>query len=104
MTTPQGGYAAALLRDWAARGLIDTASTDVAYSLQVNLLREMLAMLETILEQEGVPWETATRVIRSVLYGTPSVAEGQYRRHLQTQMADLLATQTPPPVVWNPDR
>jgi hypothetical protein len=68
---------------------------DAAYQFQVSVLRDILGRLEVILDDEGVPRETTERVIRCMIYGTPSPADAEYRMRQQDEMMRMIA-RTPP--------
>jgi hypothetical protein len=52
---------------------------DAAYAYQWAVLRDMLGRLEVILDDEDVPREVACRVLRCLLYGSPSAADAEQR-------------------------
>ena len=64
---------------------------DAAYQYQVTVLRDFLERLEVILDDEQVPQSTAQRVLRCLLYGSPSVADAELRMQQTGQIKDLLA-------------
>lgn len=85
-------YAGQIMEDYFRRtGRAGTAALDAAYQYQVTVLRDLLDRLEVILADEGVPGEVARRVIRCMLYGSPSVADAQLRMEQEERMKDLLA-------------
>ena len=71
---------------------------DAAYSYQWTVLRDMLARLEVILDDEGVPREVACRVLRCLVYGAPSAADAEKRMEQQQAMTGLMARVPPMPV------
>ena len=71
---------------------------DAAYSYQWAVLRDMLARLEVILDDEGVPRETAERVLRCLLYGSPSVVDADDRMERDAELKKLLTEQPSPHV------
>jgi hypothetical protein len=71
---------------------------DAAYQYQVTVLRDLLERLEAVLDDEGVPPETTTRVIRCILYGSPSVADAELRMQQAEQIKDLQYRVPPLPV------
>ena len=70
---------------------------DVHYAYQWTVLRDMLARLEVILDDEDVPRETAARVLRCLLYGAPSAADAEQRMEREQAMIDLMARVPPMP-------
>jgi hypothetical protein len=79
-------------------GIPRDGQLDAAYAYQWTLLRDMLARLEVILDDEGVSRETAERVLRCLLYGAPSVADADMRMEQHGRMVDLLARVPPVPM------
>jgi hypothetical protein len=77
---------------------------DAAFQYQVTVLRELVLRLEGVLEDEGVPAETRERVIRCMVYGTPSAADAELRAEQQEEMAGLLAAAPPGPLSFPPRR
>jgi hypothetical protein len=71
---------------------------DARYAYQWAILRDMLARLEVILDDEDVPRETAERVLRCLLYGAPSAADAEQRMEREQAMIDLMARVPPMPV------
>ncbi len=71
---------------------------DAAYSYQWAVLRDMLARLEIILDDEDVPREVACRVLRCLLYGSPSAADAEQRMEQEQAMRDLMARVPPMPL------
>lgn len=74
------------------------SALDGPYMYEMAVLRDLLDRLEVILEDEGVPPETVTRVIRCMLYGAPSPADAELRMRQQEQMIDLLNRTPLPPM------
>ena len=66
---------------------------DAAYQYEWTILRDMLSRLEVILDDEGVPRETAERVLRCLLYGSPSPAAAEQRMRQEAEMIKLLREQ-----------
>jgi hypothetical protein len=91
------GYARALMDDYGRRSGQPDA-LNVYGNYEMHLLRDMLTRLEIILDDEGVDPGTARRVIRCMLYGSPSQAAAELRRQQEEQLADILK-RTPPPVI-----
>lgn len=77
-------------RFYARTGRPGPGQLDGAYQYETAVMIEMLDRLEAILDDEGVPRETAERVIRCMIYGSPSPAAAQMRMNQQEEMADLL--------------
>lgn len=71
---------------------------DAPYSYQWSVLRDMMARLEVILDDEGVPREAACRVLRCLLYGAPSAADAEQRMEREREMIDLMARVPPAPL------
>ena len=84
-------------RFYARTGRPGPGQLDAAYQYETAVMIEMLDRLEAILDDEGVPRETAERVIRCMIYGSPSPAAAQMRMDQQEQMADLLSRMPPGP-------
>jgi hypothetical protein len=72
---------------------------DASYRWQVDLLWETLSRLETILQDEGVPPEITERVIRGMLYGSPSPADAEQRLAMVKEMTDLMNRAASKPVL-----
>ncbi len=71
---------------------------DAPYAYQWAVLRDLMARLEVILDDEEVPRETAERVLRCLLYGSPSAADADRRMERDREMDDLLARVPPVPM------
>jgi hypothetical protein len=71
---------------------------DAHYAYQWTVLRDMLARLEVILDDEDVPRETAERVMRCLLYGAPSAADAEQRMRQQDELIELMARVPPAPM------
>ena len=71
---------------------------DAAYQFEMAVLRDMLDRLEVILDDEGVDRATAMRVIRCMLYGSPSPAAAELRIQQERRMVNLLEHIPPVPV------
>ena len=85
-------YAAHLIHDYQARtGQPRDGALDAVYQLQWTYLRDMLGRLEVILDDEDVPPEIAKRVLRCLLYGSPSPADAEYRMRQQEETVKLLS-------------
>jgi hypothetical protein len=74
------------------------SALDGVYMYEMTMLRELLGRLEAILEDEGVPPETAERVIRCMIYGAPSPAGAELRMQQQERMTEMLNRLPPQPI------
>jgi hypothetical protein len=84
-------YAAEAVRRYLGRtGAPREMGLDAAYQYEWTVLRDMLSRLEVILDDEGVPRETAERVIRCVLYGSPSPGAAEERMRREADVVKLL--------------
>lgn len=72
-----------------------TDQLDAAYQFQWTVLRDILARLEVILDDKGIPPAVAEDILRSLVYGAPSPAEAQLRMQQMETIKDL-AAQVPP--------
>lgn len=63
---------------------------DAAFAYQRAVLRDLLTRLEVILEDEGIPGPTTERVIRCLLYGSPSPADAELRIRQHDEMIQLM--------------
>jgi hypothetical protein len=91
-------YAHAIVADYFRRRNVPPDSQlDGLYQYEMTILRDMLDRLEVILDDEGVPPEVAQRVIRCMLYGSPSPAAAEERMRRENETADLL-NRTPPSI------
>lgn len=68
---------------------------DAHYAYEWSVLRDMLARLEVILDDEGVPRVTAERVLRCLLYGAPSAADADERIAMREHAVSLLNRKGP---------
>jgi hypothetical protein len=64
---------------------------DPGYRYQFDIMRDMLNHLSVVLEDEGIPTEQAERIMRSVLYGTSSVANAEQRMRAHEVMVKLMS-------------
>ena len=88
-------YAHAIVSDYFRRRNIPPDSQlDGLYQYEITLLRDKLDRLEVILDDEGVPRETAGRVIRCMLYGSPSPAAAEERMRRENETAEMLNSRT----------
>ena len=93
-------YAAEAIRAYSARtGRPADNALDAAYMYEWAVLRDMLDRLEVILDDEDVPREVAVRVIRCMLYGSPSPAAAEQRMRRDAEMVKLLNERPPVPIV-----
>ncbi|HMH59023.1 MAG TPA: hypothetical protein VK537_07565 [Galbitalea sp.] len=90
-----------LAHDYFSRIALKPASRlDATYQWQLTQVIETSTRLAAILDDEGIPDETAARIIRSVLYGAPSVVEAEQRmKHM-----DLLRKMFETPPEFSPER
>lgn len=85
------GYAHDLVTDYFRRRNVPPDSGfDGLYQYEMTLLRDMLDRLEVILDDENVPREIAVRVIRCLLYGSPSPAAAEERMRRDAEMVKLM--------------
>jgi hypothetical protein len=76
----------------------DGRPKDAAYNYQLAVLREILSVVEDVLNEEHVPDEVAERIIRTVIYGgRPHRADADQRIELTAELADALSRQMPVP-------
>lgn len=93
-------YAGQIMEDYFRRtGRPGAMALDAAYQYQTTVLRDLLERLEVILDDEHVPEVVIQRVLRCMLYGSPSVADAELRVEQAKQIQDLLARVPPLPVV-----
>jgi hypothetical protein len=84
-------YAHTIVADYFRRRNIPSDShLDGLYQYEITLLRDMLDRLEVILDDEGVPREVAQRVIRCMLYGSPSRAAAEERVRREAEVVKLM--------------
>jgi hypothetical protein len=84
-------YAHRIVSDYFRRRNVPPDSQlDGLYQYEVTLLRDMLDRLEVVLDDEGVPREVAERVIRCMLYGSPSPAAAEERMRRESETAEML--------------
>lgn len=53
----------------------------------------MVTRLAVILEDEGISDETATRIVRSLLYGAPTEAEAELRMQQEKRLMEVAMNQ-----------
>jgi hypothetical protein len=84
-------YAHAIVTDYFRRRNIPPDShLDGLYQYEMTILRDTLDRLEVILDDEGIPRDTAERVIRCMLYGAPSPAAAEERMRRENEVAEQL--------------
>lgn len=71
---------------------------DAAYQLQLHVIRSMLAVLEDSLTAEGVTGETAGRVVRRLLYGSPLPDPDEALERMTAREEAVKAAMLAPPV------
>ena len=92
------GYAHQIVADYfRRRNVPPDSSLDGLYQYEITILRDMLDRLEVILGDEGVPQATGERVIRCMLYGSPSPAAAEERMRRDAEMVKLLSERPPIP-------
>jgi hypothetical protein len=92
-------YADGIIEDYFRRaGHPHDQAMDATWQFERALLRDMLTRLEVILEDEGVDRTTAGRVIRCMLYGSPSPAAAEMRMREAERTMDLLRRLPPVPI------
>ena len=93
-------YASHLMEDYFRRtGRPGAMALDAAYQYQTTVLRDLLERLEVILDDEHVPVVVIQRVLRCMLYGSPSVVDAELRMQQAEQITQLAARVPPLPVV-----
>jgi hypothetical protein len=91
-------YAHQIVADYfRRRNVPPDGHLDGLYQYEMTILRDMLDRLEVVLDDEGVPRDTATRVIRCMLYGSPSPAAAEERMRRENEIAEQLS-RTPPAI------
>ncbi|WP_157124208.1 hypothetical protein [Nocardia pseudovaccinii] len=73
---------------------------DTAYQYEMKLMRNVIRRLAVIMEDEQIPDETITHVIRGVLYGAPSEVDAEMRMQQHEAMTKLAQTAPLDPSVW----
>jgi hypothetical protein len=93
------GYASALIESYFGRlGHPSSSAMDAVWQFEQTMLRDMLSRLEIILEDEDVDRATAERVLRCLLYGSPSPAVAELRMRESERTMDLLQRLPPVPL------
>ena len=84
------------------KGLPRDLELDAAYQLELGVIRSLLGILEASLREEGIDRETALRVTRRMLYGTPDpdadLARWRMRKH-EEALAEAMLRPVDPAVV-----
>lgn len=94
--------AAHLIEDYFGRtGQPGDSALDGVFMFERALLRDLLTRLEVALEDEDVPRETRIRVIRCMLYGSPSPAVAELRMRQVDWMQAQMAAMPPLPENWD---
>jgi hypothetical protein len=84
-------YAGKIIEDYfRRRAQPGDSSLDAVYQFEMTVLRDMLSRLEVILEDEHVHPDAVCRVIRCMLYGSPSPAAAELRIRQEQEMVNLL--------------
>jgi hypothetical protein len=86
MTTPREEITRYLQRMPGAR---EAMHGDPQYHYQVKWLERMFELLNLALEDEGIPEDIRTRVIRNVLYGGVDESEARRRTDLMNRMKEV---------------
>ena len=98
-------YAHQLVADYFRRRNVPADShLDGLYQYEMTILRDMLDRLEVILDDEGVDRKTAQRVIRCMLYGSPSPAAAEERMRRDAEMVTLMNRLPPEPLYFPADQ
>jgi hypothetical protein len=85
------GFARSLAEDYFRRtGQPRDGSLDAFHQYEMTLIREWLDRLEAVLDDEGVPRDTAYRVVRCMLYGAPGQAAAEVRMRYDAEMREVL--------------
>lgn len=93
--------AAKLTEDYLRRtGKPRDSAFDAHYQYQWGVLRDLMSRLEVILDDEGIGHETAERVLRCLLYGSPSPADAELRMEQQERLVEALARTPPAPILF----
>jgi hypothetical protein len=91
-------YAHRIVADYFRRRNVPPDSQlDGLYQYEVTLLRDMLDRLEVILDDEHMHPDAICRVIRCMLYGSPSPAAAEERMRREKETAEML-NRTPPAI------
>lgn len=67
--------------DWTQRfpETVETSLHDAVLNNQLTFIRHMLRLADMIMDDEGVAPEVRAKVVRGILYGSPSPSEAQIR-------------------------
>jgi hypothetical protein len=77
-------------------GGVEMYTQEPGYRLQYDWMRDLLTHLEVILEDEEIAPEKRERILRSVIYGAPTVAEAEQRLRQQKEALERAMTEMPP--------
>jgi hypothetical protein len=92
-------YAHAIVENYfRRRNVPPDGGLDGLYRFEMTVLRSTLDLLEVILDDEGVDRETAQRVIRCMLYGSPSPAAAEERMRRDAEIVKMPEHQARPSV------
>lgn len=98
------GYASYLIETYFRRlGHPGDSAMDGVWQFERTMLRDMLSRLEIILEDEGVDRATLERILRCLLYGSPSPAVAELRMRETERTMEMLQRMPPVPLdpqVW----
>jgi Mn-dependent DtxR family transcriptional regulator len=95
------GYASALVESYFRRvGYPSDSAIDGVWQFEHAVLRDMLSRLEVILDDEDVDRPTAERIIRCLLYGSPSPAVAELRERETKRTIELMQRLPPTPVFF----
>jgi hypothetical protein len=85
------GHAAQIIEDYFQRkGQPRASALDAAYQFEMTMLRDMLSRLEVVLEDENVHPDKVCRILRCMLYGSPSPAAAELRMRQEQETVNLL--------------
>lgn len=74
-------------------GVGRAAVSDAVSQVQVQMLGHLLTIVETAMQEEGIPEATIRRVTDLVIYGgSPNPAEVAERQRMTRQMIDTIST------------
>lgn len=92
--------ASRIIEDYFRRtGQPQDSALDAAFMYQRTVLRDLLARLEAILEDEGVEPAVTMRVIRCMLYGSPSAADAELRMEREAVIKEMYLRMPPQPFI-----
>jgi hypothetical protein len=73
--------------------------SDPTYDAQMKWLRDMVTRLAVILEDEDIPDVTATRIVRSMLYGAPTEEAADLRMRQHETMKRFMESRPGEPIM-----